>query len=130
MVPTKEAPTGNAPMGVTPLKAVTNRFLQVGGNRISEAPKVVFDPNLRGEGLETPPPNDSSKASLSPPVGGRLRSFRRDWQTNRDWIACLNRENGHLHKRPFQFHLKEHWRYPQSLVSFLSWTETISAHLE
>ena len=32
--------------------------------------------------------------------------------------------------RPFQFHLKEHWRYPQSLVSFLSWTETISAHLE
>ena len=27
-------------------------------------------------------PNDSSKASLSPPVGGRLRSFRKDWQTN------------------------------------------------
>ena len=32
--------------------------------------------------METPLPNDSSKASLSPPVGGRLRSFRRDWQTN------------------------------------------------
>ena len=50
-------------------------------------------PNFRGsrgnnpiigkEGVETLPPNDSSKASLSPPVGGRLRSFRRDWQTNK-----------------------------------------------
>ena len=37
---------------------------------------------------------------------------------------------GHLHMRPFQFHLKEHWRYPQSLDSLLPWTETISAHLE
>ena len=32
--------------------------------------------------------------------------------------------------RTFQFHLKEHWRYPQSLDSLLPWTETISAHLE
>ena len=32
--------------------------------------------------------------------------------------------------RPFQFHLKEHWRYPQSLDSLLPWTETISAHLD
>ena len=37
---------------------------------------------------------------------------------------------GHLHSRPFQFHLKEHWRYLQSLDSLLPWTETISAHLE
>ena len=37
---------------------------------------------------------------------------------------------GRLHMRPFQFHLKEHWRYPQLLDSFLPWTETISAHLE
>ena len=37
---------------------------------------------------------------------------------------------GRLHMRPFQFHLKEHWRYPQSLHSLLPWTETISAHLE
>ena len=37
---------------------------------------------------------------------------------------------GHLHMRPFQFHLKEHWIFPQSLDSLLSWTETISAHLE
>ena len=57
-------------MGATPHKAVTNCFPQVGGNRTSEAPG--------GEGVETPPPNDSLKASLSPPVRGRLRSFRRD----------------------------------------------------
>ena len=79
VVPTirKEAPTGNAPMGATPHKAVTNHFPQVGGNRISEAPRVIFDrPSL------TPPPNDSLKVSFSPPIGGRLRSFRRDWQTN------------------------------------------------
>ena len=80
MVPTtrKEAPTGNAPMGATPHKAATDRFPQVGGNRTSEAPGVVFDPTTKGEGVETPPPNDS----FNPPVGGCLRSFRRDWQTN------------------------------------------------
>ena len=37
---------------------------------------------------------------------------------------------GCLHMRPFQFHLKEHWRYPQSLDNLLPWTETISAHLD
>ena len=37
---------------------------------------------------------------------------------------------GCLHMRPFQFHLKEHWRYPQSLDNLLPWTETISAHIE
>ena len=40
--------------------------------------------------METPLPNDSSKASLSPPVGGRLRSFRRDWQTNKCSQNVLN----------------------------------------
>ena len=38
-----------------------------------------------------------------------------------NWVACLNRENGHL---------KEHWRYPQSLDSLLPWAEAISAHLD
>ena len=42
-----------------------------------------FRPHPRGQGMETPAPNDSLKASLSPPVGGRLHSFRRDWQTNK-----------------------------------------------
>ena len=77
-------------MGAIPLKAVTNRFPQVGGNRISEAPAVVFDPTQVDEGVETPPPNDSFQASLSPPVGGRLRSFRRDWLTNKCSDNVLN----------------------------------------
>ena len=44
-----------------------------------------------------------------------------------NWVSCLN---GRLHMRPFQFHLKEHWRYPQLLDSLLPWTEAISAHLD
>ena len=77
----KEAPMGNAPMVAIPPKAVINRFPQVGGNRTTEASEVVFDPTQGDEGMETPPPNDSLQASLSPPVGGCLRSFRRDWLT-------------------------------------------------
>ena len=78
------------PMGATPHKAVTSRFPQAGGNRTSEAPGVVFDPTTGDEGVEAPLPNDSLKASLSPPVGGRLRSFRRDWQTNKCSSNVLN----------------------------------------
>ena len=40
--------------------------------------------------METPPPNDSFQASLSPPVGGHLRSFRRDWLTNKCSDNVLN----------------------------------------
>ena len=177
----------------------------VGGNRITEAPEVVFDLTQGDEGVETPPPNDSLKASHSPPVGGRLRSFRKDWQTNKcsnnvlniitngyslpfitipklapdsvriqgpskrsssgllypvSSVKECNRKGGkckisrvltarclmpligllasmekmvpegHLHMRPFQFHLKEHWRYPQLLDNLLPWSETILTHLE
>ena len=77
-------------MGTTPLKAVTNRFPQVGGNQISEAPGVIFDPIPGDEGVETPLPNDSSKASLRPPVGGHLCSFRRDWKINKCSDSILN----------------------------------------
>ena len=35
-----------------------------------------------------------------------------------------------LHMRPFQFYLKEHCRFPESLDSLLPWTEIISAHLD
>ena len=77
-------------MGAIPLKAVTNRFPQEGENPTSEAPGVVFDPTIGEGGVETPIPNDSSKASLSPPVGGRLRSFRRDWLTNKCSQNVLN----------------------------------------
>ena len=91
MVPTrKEAPTGNAPMGAIPLKAVTNPFPREEENPTSEAPGVVFNPTIGEGGVETPLPNDSSKASLSPPVGGHLRSFRRDWLTNKCSQNVLN----------------------------------------
>ena len=83
MVPTtirKEAPTGNADMWEIPPKAVTNHFPQVG---TTEASEVIFDPIQGDEGVETSPPNDSLKASLSPPVGGHLCSFRRDWLANK-----------------------------------------------
>ena len=86
MVPTtirKEAPTGNAPMGTIPPKAVINHLSQLGGNQTTEASEVVFDPTQGDESVETPPPNDSLQASLSPPVGDRLHSFRRDWLTNK-----------------------------------------------
>ena len=51
-----------------------------------------FRPHNRGRGRGNPPPlpNDSSKASLSPPVGGRLRSLRRDWLTNKCSQNVLN----------------------------------------
>ena len=32
--------------------------------------------------------------------------------------------------RPFQFHIKEHWKFSQPLDSLLPWTEAISAHLD
>ena len=91
VVPTrKEAPTGNAPMGAIPLKTVTNPFPREEENPTSEAPGVIFDLTIGEGGVETPLPNDSSKASLSPPVGGRLRSFRRDWLTNKCSQNVLN----------------------------------------
>ena len=36
---------------------------------------------------------------------------------------------GCLLMRPFQFHLKEHWRFPQLLDTLLPWTETITPRI-
>ena len=50
-----------------------------------------------------------------------------------NWLASLTEEmvpEGRLHMRSFQFHLKEHWRYPQLLDNLLPWTEAIPAHLD
>ena len=63
-------------------RCATSSFPQVGGNRVAEAPEVIFNLSQGDEVVKTPPPNDSLKASLSPPVGG-LHFFRRDWQTNK-----------------------------------------------
>ena len=77
-------------MGAIPQKAVTNRFPRVGGNQTLEAPGVVFDPKTGDEGVETPPPNVSCKASNSPPVRGHHSSSRRDWQANKCSSNMLN----------------------------------------
>ena len=77
-------------MGAILPKAVTSRFPLAGENQTSEAPGVAFDPTIGEGGVETPLPNDSSKASNSPPVGGRLHSFRRDWQANNCSSNVLN----------------------------------------
>ena len=45
--------------------------------------RCLFRPHSRGRGRGNPSPNDSLQASLSPPVGGRLCSFRRDWLANK-----------------------------------------------
>ena len=76
----KQAPTGNVPIGGSPLQAVTNLFPQAGRNPVTEAPEVIFNLTHGDEGMETPPPNDSLKGPLSPPVGGCLCSLRRHWQ--------------------------------------------------
>ena len=49
-----------------------------------------FRPHNKGRGRGNPSPKDSLKASLSPPVGGHLHSFRRDWQTNKCSSNVLN----------------------------------------
>ena len=77
-------------MGAIPLKAVTNPFPREEENPTSEASGVVFDPTIGEGGVETPLHNDSSKASFSPPVGSRLRSFKRDWLTNKCSQNVLN----------------------------------------
>ena len=46
-------------MGAISHKVVTKCFPQEGGNQSSDTPRVIFDPTIGDEDLETPPPNDS-----------------------------------------------------------------------
>ena len=50
-----------------------------------------------------------------------------------NWVACLRGEmvlEGCLHMRPIQFHLKEYWRFPQSLDSLLPFSTPKSKPLQ
>ena len=70
-----------------------SQLVKEGDFLLKKAPQKalrVSDPTRIRPFVETPLPNDSSKTSLSPPVGGRLRSFRRDWQTNQCSSNVLN----------------------------------------
>ena len=61
----------------------SNQFFSSGRGKLdNRCSRGRFRPHSRDEGMETSPPNDSLKASLTPPVG-HLRSLRRDWQTNK-----------------------------------------------
>ena len=53
-------------MGVNPFQAVTIVLPQVRGNQVADAPEFVFNLRQGDGGVETLPPNDSLKASLSP----------------------------------------------------------------
>ena len=76
-------------MGAIPHKAVTNRFPQEGGTELQRL-QGSFSTPQQGTRVWNPSPNDSFKTSLRPPVGGRLHSFRRDWQTNKCSSKVLN----------------------------------------
>ena len=104
VVPTrKEAPTGNAPMGAILHKAVTNRFPQIEENKTSEAPGVVYDPTIGEGGVETPLPNDSSKASHKRPrvEGGLTRPSKFQGPVSEPNSSSCNGQlnNGSLHKQ-------------------------------
>ena len=79
-----------SPYGGNSSQSSSQSFSSGRGKPNFRGSRVVFDPTQGDEGLETPPPNDSFQTSLSPPVGGRLRSFRRDWLTNKRSDNMLN----------------------------------------
>ena len=90
-------------MGATPPKAVTNHFPQVGGNRTTESSEVVFNHIQGDEGVESPPPNDSLQASLSPPLGGRLPFFQKRLANKQMFRQCVKHYHQCLHS---SIHLK------------------------
>ena len=88
------APYQNKPFRGPHKKRGSYRKRPYGGNSSQSSnqsfPSGRGKPNFRGSRGHFRPHNDSSKASLSPPVGGRLRSFRRDWLTNKCSQNVLN----------------------------------------
>ena len=71
------------------LSSSNQSFSSGRGKSTQEASGVVFDPIQGDEGVNHPP-SDSFQATLSPPVGGRLHSFRKDWLTNKCSDYVLN----------------------------------------
>ena len=78
------------PYGGNSSQSSNQSFSSNRGKKTSEAPGVVFNPTIGERGVGTPLPNDSSKASISPPVGRCLHSFRRDWQASNCSSNVLN----------------------------------------
>ena len=78
------------PYGGNSSQSSNQSFSSARGKPNFRGSKGRFRPHNRGRGRGNPSPNDSFKASLSPPVGGRLCTFRRDWQTNKCSSNVLN----------------------------------------
>ena len=91
MLPTQRGSYRKYPYGVNPSQSSNQSFfLQQGKTDLQRPQGVVFSTPQQGKRVCIPLPNDSFKASSSPPVGGRLRSFSRDWQTNNCSSNVLN----------------------------------------
>ena len=84
------------PYGDNSSQSSKQLFSSGGGKPNSRGSSGRFRSHPRGR-VETPPPNDSSKASLSPPVGGHLHSFRRDWKLE-DWKQMFRQCIKHYHQ--------------------------------
>ena len=80
----------NCPYGGNFSQSSNQSFSSGRGKPNLRGSRASFRPHSRGRGHGNPSPNDSLKAYLSPPVGGRLRSFKRDWQTNKCSSNVLN----------------------------------------
>ena len=74
-------------MGAIPHNTVTNRFLPTGENKTLEAPGAVFDPTIGEKVVETPLPNNSSKASISPTVSPPF--FQKRLAHKQLFIQCI-----------------------------------------
>ena len=85
------------------------------GKPNSRGSRSHFRPTLGDDGMKTPPPNDSLKASLSPPVGGLLHSFRRDWKTNK----CSSNVVNVITNGNFQFYRKGGFIRKNMVTAFL-----------
>ena len=76
-------------MGAIPHQAVNSHVFQQGKTELQRLLGLFFDPTTGEEGVD-PSSQDSLKASNSPPVGGHLHSFSRDWETNNCSSKVLN----------------------------------------
>ena len=90
MLPTQRGSYRKCPYGGnTSQSSNQSFFFQQGKTDLQRPQGVVFLTPQQGKRAWIPLPNDSFKASSSPPVG-RLHSFSRDWQTNNCSSNILN----------------------------------------
>ena len=77
------------PYGGNSSQSINQSFSSSRGKSNNRGFRGRFRPHSRGQGRGNPS-NDSFQASLNPPIGGRLCSFRRDWLANKCSNNVLN----------------------------------------